>query len=468
MQGIETNREYVQQILLSDVFEGGEMHTRYLDGFRYQARTIEVVHPGTMTTIQDYPGRTGYWDVGVPPSGPFNSYAFRLGNRLLGNPADSAGLEITLNGPTLQFNVATRFVLAGARFEAQLNGETIDAWQVCCVESGDKLKIGKVIGGGARAYLLVAGGFDGNDYLGSRSTFTLGQFGGFSGRALRSGDVLHLQEEEPTAAINHCDSGILPDYGSTWELRVIAGPQGAPDYFTTENIDTFFASEWEVHYNSSRTGIRLIGPKPEWARSTGGEAGMHPSNIHDNAYALGTIDFTGDMPVILGPDGPSPGGFVCPATVIAADLWKLGQLKAGDKLRFVPVSQSRARELELRQLHQLESLQAQPELAAGSNAPLNPIVAAFNAASDGEQVVYRAAGDKYLLVEYGPMELDVRLRFRVYALMLHLRELAHPAILELTPGIRSLQIHFDSLRMTQEELVSLLTEAEQGLQKLRR
>ena len=74
----------------------------------------------------------------------------------------------------------------------------------------------------------------------------------------------------------------------------------------------FFAAGWEVHYNSNRTGVRLIGPRPRWARPDGGEAGLHPSNIHDNAYAIGTIDFTGDMPVILGPDGPSLGGFVCP------------------------------------------------------------------------------------------------------------------------------------------------------------
>ena len=79
----------------------------------------------------------------------------------------------------------------------------------------------------------------------------------------------------------------------------------------------FFATDWEVHYNSSRTGVRLIGPKPQWARRDGGEAGLHPSNIHDNAYAIGAVDFTGDMPVILGPDGPSLGGFVCPATIVA-------------------------------------------------------------------------------------------------------------------------------------------------------
>jgi urea carboxylase len=110
-------------------------------------------------------------------------------------------------------------------------------------------------------------------------------------------------------------------------VAVLYGPHGAPDFFTDPDIASFFATDWEIHYNSSRTGVRLIGPKPQWARTDGGEAGLHPSNIHDNAYAIGAIDFTGDMPVILGPDGPSLGGFVCPAVVIQADLWKLGQLR---------------------------------------------------------------------------------------------------------------------------------------------
>ena len=135
------------------------------------------------------------------------------------------------------------------------------------------------------------------------------------------------------------------------QIRVIYGPHGAPEYFTENYIGTFFATQWEVHFNSSRTGVRLIGPKPEWVRADGGEAGLHPSNIHDNPYAIGAVDFTGDMPVILGPDGPSLGGFVCPVTVIEADLWQLGQLKAGDKVQFIPVDLKTARNLALKWDH---------------------------------------------------------------------------------------------------------------------
>ena len=84
-----------------------------------------------------------------------------------------------------------------------------------------------------------------------------------------------------------------------------------------------------MHFNSDRTGVRLDGPKPQWARTDGGEAGLHPSNIHDNAYCVGALDFTGDTPILLGPDGPSLGGFVCPVTVVGGDRWKLGQMAPG-------------------------------------------------------------------------------------------------------------------------------------------
>jgi len=356
LYGIETNIAYVRAVLNTNEFLQGRIFTRYLNTFIYHPSTLDVISGGTMTTIQDYPGRVGYWHVGVPPSGPFDSYSFCLGNRLLENDATCAGLEITLNGPTLRFNSARQIVLAGAAMRVTLDEVSVPFWQVVTVNAGQVLHFGKVSAAGARSYLLVKDGFSCPNYLGAKSTFTLGQFGGHVGRALRAGDVLHLPAQTKALKPMAIAEAIQPAIEQTWTLRVIYGPHGAPDFFTPEDIETFFAATWEVHYNSSRTGIRLIGPKPKWARSDGGEAGMHPSNIHDNAYAIGTIDFTGDMPVILGPDGPSLGGFVCPATVIAADLWKLGQLKAGNKIRFDVVSIDDAVQIQHAQLQQIEQL----------------------------------------------------------------------------------------------------------------
>ncbi len=312
---------------------------------------------------------------------------------------------------------------------------------------------------GCRAYLGVRGGFDVPPYLGSRSTFTLGKFGGHGGRALRAGDVLHVGSPAAGAGdvfeIAAIPPELMPVMGDEWELGVLYGPHGAPDFFTEDDIAEFFAATWEVHYNSSRTGVRLLGMKPKWARSDGGEAGLHPSNIHDNAYAIGAVDFTGDMPVILGPDGPSLGGFVCPVTLVKSELWKLGQLRPNDRVRFKRLSADEALRAELAQEAMLVTLtlpqtaraplmQAQLSRVSARGHSESPIVASLRARDSRPAVVYRRAGDKYLLVEYGPLILDLELRLRVHALMTWLQGAAAEGIIELTPGIRSLQVHYDS------------------------
>jgi len=173
----------------------------------------------------------------------------------------------------------------------------------------------------------------------------LGGFGGH-GRALRARDIVHFNQNSSNDVCQELPASLIPQYTNRWEIGVLFGPHTAPEFFIEADIGMLFSADWKVHYQSDRTGVRLIGPKPVWARPDGGEAGLHPSNIHDNAYAVGTIDFTGDMPILLGPDGPSLGGFVCPATVVQAELWKLGQLKAGDIVHFRRISLSDAERME--------------------------------------------------------------------------------------------------------------------------
>ncbi|WP_024645321.1 5-oxoprolinase/urea amidolyase family protein, partial [Pseudomonas syringae] len=338
LYGVETNRDYLRQIIDDAPFASGQPWTRCLEGLVYHADTFEVLSGGTQTSVQDYPGRLGYWAVGVPPSGPMDSRALRQGNRLLGNAEGCAALEITMSGPLLRFNTDAVIAVTGAPIPITLDGEACAMNTALWVCAGSTLSLGTIAGAGVRSYLCVRGGLDVPDYLGSKSTFTLGQFGGHGGRALRAGDVLHIAPLIDRSAGQRIADDELGALKEVRQFRVIYGPHAAPEYFTEAYIETFFATDWEVHFNSSRTGVRLIGPKPEWVRADGGEAGLHPSNIHDNPYAIGAVDFTGDMPVILGPDGPSLGGFVCPVTIIEADLWQLGQLKAGDKVRFTPVS----------------------------------------------------------------------------------------------------------------------------------
>ena len=465
--GVETNNQYVQQILETAVFNEGRIFTRFLNEFDYLPNTLDVIDGGTMTTIQDYPGRVGYWDVGVPPSGPFDNLSFQYANRILENDPTAAGLEITLNGPTLKFNSATQIVLTGATMTAHLDNQRIPFWQVIDIEPGQVLTIKKVDETGARAYLAINDGFICPDYLQSKSTFTLGQFGGHAGRAIRTGDVLKIPLSKRQLKSKPFPAELVPNITSKWELHVMYGPHGAPDFFTDNDIETFFAVLWEVHYNSSRTGVRLVGPKPQWARTDGGEAGMHPSNIHDNAYAIGSVDFTGDMPVILGPDGPSLGGFVCPVTVISADLWKLGQLKAGDKIQFIAVEIDEAIKLEINQNKMISSLSySELQITSCSISSMiknTPILKTIIEDEYGPKIVYRPAGDKYLLIEYGPLVLDIELRFRVHAMYLLVKERNIQGIIELTPGIRSLQIHYDNHELPLEELLETLAELEKNV-----
>ncbi|NKR43798.1 5-oxoprolinase/urea amidolyase family protein [Rhodococcus hoagii] len=415
-----------------------------------------VLRPGMGTTVQDYPGRTGYWQIGVPPSGPMDDLSFRLGNVAVGNAEGAAGFEAVMAGPALRFDEPTHVCVTGAPTTVTVDGAVVPQWRPVRVPAGGVLDVGAVNGPGLRVYVLIAGGIDVPEFLGSASTFTLGRFGGLDGRTLREGDVLALGDT-PTSTPTAVPAGSVPALSQRWELAVTEGPHGAPEFFTRADIDALYRTDYEVHFNSDRTGVRLIGPRPDWARPDGGEAGLHPSNIHDNAYSIGALDFTGDTPILLGPDGPSLGGFVCPVTVVAADRWKLGQLAPGNTVRFVPVRADRAA--------------SRRDLGLGRRAGLPAVLSAGGDGDDGvlarrdgdTAVTYRRSGDDNVLVEYGDMTLDLALRARVHALHQRLETERPAGLLDLTPGIRSLQVRVDPDVLPVPRLLGLLAEAEDQL-----
>ncbi|MGN7999146.1 urea carboxylase [Sphingomonas sp. 22176] len=459
--GIETNVRWLRDVARSEDFVTGDVSTRSLETVVHRPQSIVVRSAGTATSVQDYPGRVGLWDIGVPPSGPMDARAFRLGNMLLGNDSTAPGLEMTATGPTLQFNAATRIVLTGADFAATLDGKPAERNKPLAIAEGQTLALGRVTGGGMRGYILFAGGLDVPSYLGSASTFDLGEFGGHGGRVLRVGDTLHLTGHAP-AVIPGPRAIEQEQLGPDWTIRVLYGPHGAPDFFAPEDVDTILSVEWKVHYNSNRTGVRLVGPKPHWARKDGGEAGLHPSNIHDNPYAIGALDFTGDMPIILGPDGPSLGGFVCPFVVIAADLWKVGQLAPGDRIQFEQVSLDEAgaaAQVEAALIEGRAATATSPAKGGGRDA----ILVDLPAKGRRPRVLFRRQGDRNLLVEYGPITLDLELRLRVHAATTALAELALSGILDIVPGIRSFQVHIDGIRLKEAALIERLVQIEKEL-----
>ena len=465
IDGTETNLRYLRKVLQTPEFVSGKVTTSFLGTFAFARRALEVLDGGTQSTIQDYPGRIGYWNVGIPPSGPMDHLSFRIANRLVGNAANAAAIEFATMGGRIRFHADALIALAGADMGAKLDGRQIDRWTAIQIKQGSVLTLGAASKEGIRAYLAVQGSFDTQPYLGSRSTFVLGGFGGSAGRPLRAGDVIHigqqdLQLEEPAILPER----FIPKLTREWTVGVLFGPHTAPEFFTEEDIEMIFSTPWKVHYQSDRTGVRLVGPKPKWARPDGGEAGLHPSNIHDNAYAIGTIDFTGDMPILLGPDGPSLGGFVCPGTIVQAELWKLGQFKANDTVTFKRLTLAQAEAMEQQQDAFLTDFASSPPALPAASTPEPAILARF---TDRETAMtFRADGDKYLLVEYGKLELDLKLRFRVHVLEQKLREQALPAIIDITPGIRSLHIHYDSRALPREILIETLNEIDRTMPAL--
>jgi urea carboxylase len=464
LHGIEVNVGTLRAALVEPDVRAARHSTSTLAEVADPRPRITVERAGLLTTVQDLPGRIGLWDVGVPPSGPMDDLSFRLGNRALGNPEGAPGLECTATGPALRVTHATTVCVVGAECLVTVDGSPAPMWEPLELPAGGLLDVGAAETAGLRTYVLVVGGFDVPQYLGSASTFTLGRFGGHGGRALVAGDVLRAASRATTGERGAVPAELRPAMQSEWELAVTEGPHGAPEFFTRADVEELFGARYRVHFNSARTGVRLEGPRPQWARRDGGEAGLHPSNIHDTAYSVGALDFTGDTPILLGPDGPSLGGFVCPVTVGAADRWKLGQLRPGDTVSFVPI---RACDAPSRALLGAAREAASPTVSTTGRGDGDDGVLARRSGAGGPAVTYRRNGEDNVLIEYGDMVLDLALRARVHALHQRLaaalRDGTVSGILDLTPGIRSLQVHFDPDELPSSRLLGLLSELETEL-----
>jgi len=295
---------------------------------------LDIVSPGLMTSVQDL-GRRGFQALGMPVAGATDPIALRLANRLAGNPENAAALEIGYLGPS--FTVAAdsvRIVFGGA---ARLTLQPADGadprdlkpWRSAVLKRGDRLGIGAIEDAGV-AYLAVQGGFAIPPFMGSRSTYMRSGLGGFEGRALKAGDRLPLafaaapegEERELTDSI---------DYGSG-PVRVVLGPQD--DRFTANGIATFFAATYRVTREADRMGIRLEGPAVE---HTGG------ADIASEGLVTGSVQIPGNgQPIILMADRQTTGGYTKIATVISADLPRVGRMKPGDTLAFAPVTVEQA------------------------------------------------------------------------------------------------------------------------------
>ncbi|WP_245665308.1 urea carboxylase [Nocardia sienata] len=462
MFGITTNLPQLRAAATSSPMLDARHTTSTLGSLATIRPRLEILRAGVSTTIQDFPGRLGLWNVGIPPSGAFDDLSFRLANQAVGNSLGENGLEATLLGPRIRCTDTTIVCVTGAQAPVTVDDRPVPMWEPVTVPAGSVLDIGAPHDTGLRTYLAVRGGILAPDYHGSAATFTLGAFGGITGRAVATGDILGLKPDaggllEPAPI----PADERPEFGHTWYVGVGEGPQPAPDYFTSADIAQFYDATWQVQAHANRTGLRLAGPNPTWSRTDGGDAGLHPSNLHDCPYSVGALNLSGDTPILLGPDGPSLGGFACPLTVISAHRWKLGQMRPGDQVRFVPVGDDRTGALRSSSALRGRGLPT-PELL-GSREQDNGVLGRRDAGSGTPEVKYLRGGDDNVLIEYGPRELDLGLRMRVHALSDRLEQASIPGLVDITPGVRSLHLHFDPDVIDQRTVVRLLGELEDDI-----
>ena len=462
--------------------------TSFLHDFKYAPHAIDVISAGAYTLIQDLPARPTI-GKGIPHSGPMDQMAFQIANILVGNPRGKEGLEITLSGPELRFIAPAIVALCGAPMETTLDGNQFPMWTSVRIEAGQKLKIGKTTAEGCRSYLAVYGGFPSvAEYFGSKSTSPLVAIGGYQGRALAPGDLLQIAKD----LLDDFASTSLPEvlrlkYEADWEIAAMVGPHDE-GFFTPEFIRTIYDTKWKVSHNASRSGIRLVGPVPEWARKDGGEGGAHPSNLIEYGYPLGTLNWTGDDPCIFPVDCPNFGGFTSSTTVIKADWWKLGQIRAGNTLKYVRVGLQDALKKRKRNDGFLDTIE---QAVKGSTWPkdLEGIQrghVSFHECKIGNAVIwekpstrttplvrYRQGGDDHLLIEYGNESFDLNHRCRVTALENNINSSSTPGgikrnIYNTVGCCTTLLIHYNGAELPRADLIAHLHTIESQLGDLRR
>jgi len=293
-----------------------------------------VMAPGFLTTVQDL-GRPGHAAAGVSASGAADPVALRIGNRLVGNGDEDAGLELTMVGGSFHFEADGVFALAGADTGARLGDRDVAPWRPCKAQAGETLVCG-ALRGVARAYLCVRGGVAVPLVFGSASTHLLTGLGGFEGRALRAGDRLLLGSPGKGATFDRAvDPSAIPGYRPGEPFRATEGPQAS--WFAPEAQAVFYDTRWRVAEACDRMGIRLSGPsiRP-----------VEPRELATEGVLSGAIQVPpGGLPIVLFVEHQTTGGYPKIANVIAADLARLGGLRPRDTIRFEAISVSAARAL---------------------------------------------------------------------------------------------------------------------------
>lgn len=292
---------------------------------------FKLLETGPLATIQDG-GRFGFQQFGVPVSGALDRFSLRVANLLVGNPEAAAVIETTFTGLKLEALAEADVALAGAHMPVEVNGEKKTRWTSFQVKAGDIVAVKPAVSG-LRGYLAVTGGFDVPVVMNSRSTYLGGKIGGFHGRTLAAGDVLHRLLGSPSGKIRTIPDGMIPEIQGQLTLRAVPGPQ---DDFFDHGMKIFFSSEFKVSAKADRMGYRLEG------NGIPIKDGM-PRSIISEPSLPGAVQIPADgQPIILLVE-QTVGGYAKIATVVSADLHLVAQARPGDSIRFQEIDLPGAR-----------------------------------------------------------------------------------------------------------------------------
>ncbi|WP_085524291.1 biotin-dependent carboxyltransferase family protein [Tuberibacillus sp. Marseille-P3662] len=323
---------------------------------------ININKPGLLTSIQDL-GRHGLQKYGVIMSGVMDQMSHRIANLLVGNEENEATIEMTLLGPTLQFEMDSLIAICGGDLSPTIDGEPVRLWRSIFIKKGSELRLGRCQSG-CRAYLAVAGGYKISSVMGSQSTYLRAEIGGLKGRALQTGDQIHfgkpsnlstqIMDDLKTHLGNQrfietdwsVTSELIPIDKTPHPIRVMKGRQY--HLFTRESQENLFSESFEITPQSDRMGYRLKGSK------------LHLESKGDmisEAVSFGTIQVPAEgQPIVLLADRQTTGGYPKIGQVATVDLPYMAQLKPGDKVSFMEISLEAAQRLYLEQERKIQQL----------------------------------------------------------------------------------------------------------------
>lgn len=297
---------------------------------------FKVINKGLLTTVQDVKGRQGVQYLGFPPSGAMDTLALTVGNVLVGNDPNEAGLEYTFMGPELQFYDEAVVAVTGLQVKVFIDNVEYPMWEALFVKRGQTLKLVPASEIGQWGYIAIAGGIDVPGYLGSKATFSFCGIGGFNGRALLEGDEVPVGiPKQPLTAGKKLKGRYIPIITSPMVVELMEGYY--QDFLTDDDIERIFSTNWKIQTNSNRTGYRISGPHIEFsekALNKSPEAGSDPSNIFDTGYPPYAINMCGDTSIILTTEAVCAGGYFCPFCIPVGAQWKIGQCRIGTEIRF--------------------------------------------------------------------------------------------------------------------------------------